>query len=190
MTIDTTYFEGELSMGQITSAPVIAAVNLFIQKYEDDLLTKLLGYELYKAYKAGIAVTPTPDVKWTELRDGKEYTNSNGRLLKWNGLKFSNGSLKQSLIANYVYFQYLKDNISFTMGAGEAKPKSSSSDNVNPYPKMVRAWNEMVEWNWQLIEFLDEHEATYPEWDNDGYPFYGYYGRAIEELTFKNRIGI
>ncbi len=285
MTIDTSYFEGELSMGQITSPAVIASVNLFIQKYEDDLLTRLLGYELYRDYKAGI-VESVPAQKWIDIRDGKEYTNSGGQLTKWKGLRFSNGytpittyfiapitftigdggantplnganvysntalagltnidlavfrdgtlkfagtdytvdsaggitllgldvfvtgedfqifttvpqtvsapgagTLKQSPIANYVYYQYLKDNISFTMGAGEVTPKSNSSDKVNPFPKMVRAWNEMVQWNWQLVEFLQEYDDIYPEFENS--EVLGYWPYEMDEvLRLKNRMGI
>lgn len=189
MTIDTTYFEGELSLGQITSGAVTAAVNLYIEKYEDLLLTRLLGYELYRDYKAGIAVVPTPLTKWTELRDGKEYTNSYDVLTKYRGLKFTSGSLKQSPIANFVYYHYLKDNISFTMGAGEVKPKSNSSDNVNPYPKMVRAWNEMVDWNWELVHFLREYDTIYPQFEDSN--VFGFYPSQLDEvLRYKNRIGL
>ncbi|HXS55730.1 MAG TPA: hypothetical protein VN726_06375, partial [Hanamia sp.] len=236
MLIDTSYFEAELSMGQITSPAVVASVNLFIEKYEEDLLTTLLGYPLYKAFMLGLADDPI-DQKWVDLLNGAEYTY-NGRLRKWggilqvpnlntsvingadpvsitvggagdydpvaesttatipaamvgrnftliqraygplkkgieysvsgnvltllNGLKFSqndtyfyfgNGELvgvspgtnKRSPIANYVYWHYLKDNVSFTMGSGEVKPKEDVS--VSPRLKMVRAWNEMVYMN-------------------------------------------
>lgn len=282
MTIDTSYFQGELSMGQITSPAVVAAVNLYIAKYEDLLLSRLMGYELYKAYKAGINVV-SPASKWTDIRDGKEYTPSGGVLTRFRGLRFtSTGTtistptiypltsfvigdgetgtplagatvytnselagltaseflvfrdgllltagihysvnagggftlivtddefgtdeqfsvvanratpedgdeigLKQSPIANYVYFHYLKDNVSFTMGAGEVKPKSNASDKVSPYPKMVRAWNEMVDWNWELIQFLSEHTDTYTELSDNRYPWCG-----VEELNLKNTLGI
>ncbi|MBA3971804.1 MAG: hypothetical protein H0X46_06600 [Bacteroidetes bacterium] len=158
--IDTSYFQNELSIGQITSPSVIAAVALYIEKYEEEYLSNMLGYELYKEYKAGIAVLPTPLVIWTNLRDGVEYTYYDS-LTKWKGLKFTTGTLKRSPIANYVYYNYLKDTVSFTMGSGEVKPQSTAVVNVSPMSKMVRAWNEMVDWNRELIEYLDANETLY-----------------------------
>lgn len=84
MLIDTSYFEGDLEIGQITSPPVMAAVNLFIEKYEEELLTKLLGYPLYKAFMTGLAAMPV-DQRWLDLVNGAEYT-WNGYLRKFNGL--------------------------------------------------------------------------------------------------------
>lgn len=163
-TIDKTYFFGELILSGVQDAEGAAALQLIIDSREAELLQKLLGYELYKAYVAGIAVTPTPDAKWTDLRDGKEYTNGSGVLVKWPGLRFTIGTMKKSLIANYVYWHYVRDNHTFTTGSGEKK--SPLAINALPTAKLVRAWNEMVDWNYQLYDFLNFYPVIYPEYVN------------------------
>ena len=87
--INTSYFVKDISI------PVGSLSNLDneIVKYEPEVLTMLLGYELYK-----LTLSETSQ-RMTDLLTGKEYTVSyNGRnqLIKWNG--FSNTELI-SLIA-------------------------------------------------------------------------------------------
>lgn len=257
MLIDTSYFQGDLSIGQITSPAVIASVNLFIQKFEEDFLTRLLGYSLYKAFKAGLLLE-APEQRFLDLRDGKEY-QWDGWLHKWRGLVFNSdgsqvvytdqsfsdirfkigdggvitpgagdsfvvisslagltiddfnvfrngtyyyptnytfdsstgkisliypdvfgladevlitrkvvgatagGIYKRSPIANYVYYQYLKDSVSFTMGAGEVAPQTDVAS--SPKMKMVKAWNEMAKMNRELYGFITANQSVYPEYD-------------------------
>lgn len=162
-TVDKTYFFGELVLSGVQSTAGEAALNLIIDSRERELLLKLFGYELYKNYIAGIAAG-SPAQKWLDLRDGKEYTNGSGVLDKWPGLRFTIGTSKQSLIANYVYWHYVRDNHTFTTGSGEKK--SPLAINAFPDAKIVRAWNQMVDWNYQLHDFLTVNIADYPEYEN------------------------
>lgn len=170
-TIDTSYFFGPITIANITDAAVVSSFNLFLSEYEEKLLTDLLGYDLSKKYKAGIA-SPTPDAKWTDLRDGKEYTNRIGILQKWKGLKFTDGTAKKSLIANYVYYMYMRNNATVTTGVGEKIAKAQNAEAASSAYKMVNAWNQMVEWNWELSEFFLSNPASYPE-------FSDHYGRGF-----------
>lgn len=177
-TIDTSYFYGELVLSGVQGTAGAAALQLIIDSREDELLIKLFGYPLYKAYKAAVALEviadpahlPTPivgvalETRFADLRDGKEYTNGSGVLAKWPGLRFTVGTSKKSLIANYVYWHYIRDNHTFTTASGEKK--SPLAVNVLPESKLVRAWNEMVNWNMQLYDFLNKELATYPEYEN------------------------
>lgn len=177
MTIDKTYFFGELMLSQVQSEEGAAALQLIIDSRETELLTRLLGYELNKAYQAALLLevaadpdaVPTPiaavllEQRFIDLRDGKEYTGSNGATVKWPGLRFTVGTSKKSLIANYVYWHYLRDNHTFTTGSGEKK--SPLAINALPTAKLNRAWNEMVDWNFQLNDFLNKEIATYPEYE-------------------------
>lgn len=255
MLIDTSYFEAELSIGQITSPAVAANMNLFIEKYEEEYLLNLLGYPLYKAFIDGLAGSPI-DQRWLDILNGTDYTYG-GYLRKWDGLlmlnsgsativpsagvfdivvgggktydpvaqtnsvlipapfvgkdfifeqraygplkkgieySISNDSLslnllggltfamndsyfyfgnakysvisegdnKRSPIANYAYYKYQADNVSFTTGSSEKKPKTAITINVSPRIKMIRAWNEMVKWNRELIKFLEFNRNYYP----------------------------
>lgn len=180
-TIDSTYFFGENTIAQKSNTGVSGSLTLFIDEYEEKLLTDLFGYELYKAYKAGIAVLPTPATKWTDIRDGKEYTNRAGVLSKWKGLKFTDGTAKKSLIANYVYWHWQQNEMTVTTGNGEKVPNNQSAINASAAQKMVWAWNRMVDWNLLLIEFLLSNTATYPEFET-------YYGRMPWNLLKKQNM--
>lgn len=177
-TIDSTYFFGPLNIAQ--KATVASSLSEFIAEHEDKLLTDLLGYELYKAYKVGIAVS-TPEAKWTDLRDGKEYEKRNGIPSKWKGLKFTEGTAKKSLIANYVYWHWLENEASLTSGTGEKSAISENAVNVSPAGKMVNAWNQMVYWNWELVEFLLSNPDDYPE-------FINHYSRIPKSILKKQNL--
>lgn len=71
---------------------------------------------------------------------------------------------KYSLIANYVYFHYRFNNASVTVSLGEASPKAENSTKQGPSAKQQRAWGEMVDQIYELVEFLDRNKDDYPDW--------------------------
>ena len=160
-TIDATYFFAELNIAQ--KSDVLLSLNMFIDEHEEKLLTGLLGYEFYKAYKAGI-IASTQIYK--DIRDGLEYTNRSGILTKWKGLIFADGTAKKSLIANYVYWHWMENEYSVTTGSGEKKINNQNAINAESTSKKVRAWNQMVDWIDELMEFLLTKYTTYPVFQN------------------------
>lgn len=102
--------------------------------------------------------------KYIDLLLGKEYTNRNGELTKWRGLTYCSGTYRASLIANYVYYWYIRNQASNSSPSGEKETKTENAESVSPRYKMARAWNEMSEWNLELREFLLSNSATYPEY--------------------------
>jgi len=74
--------------------------------------------------------------------------------------------VKQSLIANFVYCRYMKNEHTQSVRLGEVKPALQNAEQYNAGAKIVRAWNEMAEWISIMAEFLEVNRATYPEWDN------------------------
>lgn len=174
-TIDSTYFFGNTHIPQGSATGVAGSLQLLIDSKEPELLEMLFGYELYKAYTTGIAAG-SPDAKWISLRDGKEYTNRQGYLTKWKGLKFTLGTSKKSLIANYVYCEWMSQNATASTGTGEKVPNNQNAENSTPAQKIVTAWNEMVKWNLELFEYLLSNQTDYPE-------FLNYYGRVPRNIV-------
>jgi hypothetical protein len=154
--IDETYFIGELNIPNTDRPAVSEALTNMISIREKELLTDLLGYDMYKLFLA----SPT-DPRWADLKNGKEYT-VNGRLHKWEGLIEEN---TQSLIANYVYYWWIRNEVSKTSGIGEVRPVSENAVNASPADKMVKAWNQMSDKIRRLFHFLYNNADTYPEWD-------------------------
>lgn len=85
MIINSSYFIGDLNIPHTASPEVAATLNTIITQREKEYLNKLLGYELYKAFINGLAVT-TPAQRYLDILLGQEYTGFDSRLHKWEGL--------------------------------------------------------------------------------------------------------
>ena len=82
--IDQSYFFGSLTLPLSDTDAGVSGFNVFLNEYEKKLLTSLFGYELNKAFQAGLLIDPIAD-RWNDLLYGKEYTFES-RLKKWDGL--------------------------------------------------------------------------------------------------------
>lgn len=255
MLIDRSYFIGEINIPNTTTTAVGGLLDWFIEKYEEKFLKEVLGYDLYKAFKAGLQEIPVQQ-KWTDLIEGVEYTDLNSNTRFWKGLVsqppsvlnaldalntisvtvgdggpydpvvgqssvtipaalvgkdfiieqrgvgqlradeysivgntltlttgvFGNsdtyfyksatlaintttGTSKQSPIANYVYYWYIRNNHSQTAAMGEVKSQNENAASYSPALKMTRAWNEMSEWVSELRDYLDSKKSDYPDWE-------------------------
>lgn len=165
MLIDKSYFFGDIQIGQLSEQSVQDAINLFISQYEPIILERLLGYETYKKLSDA-------EQRWTDLKDGVEYT-VDGILYKWNGLV--NAVNKTSLIAYYVYCQYMENELTTTGGAGEGKVQMQNAIAVSSGRKIRKAWNAMVQLNEELYFFLEAKKDVYTEWQtwrrSGGFPW-------------------
>lgn len=162
------YFAGEIYIAQLGQKTVQDKMTLFINKRERDYLLAIMGYEFFKEANTGMSAAE-PEAKWSELKSGAEYTDEYGILQKWTG--FSNIE-KISPVANYVYFWYSRDNASKTTVIGEVQDTKTITINVAPAFKQMRAWNEMVEMNLSLVDFLinkkdEDGNRVYSTFDYD-----------------------
>ena len=157
------YFIGEINLPD----PMSESVGLFISKYEADYLLRALGYSFAKLFSDGLAADAV-EQRWIDLRDGAEYDDARGITRKWTGFKNSGFN---SPIANYIYYWYMRDNVTYTTTSGEAKGKSENSDSASSVMKQLRAYNAMVDMTKQLYDFLTyakaDGAATYSEFDVD-----------------------
>jgi len=162
--IDYTYFKTDISLpldeirGQLTA---------YIDRFEPEILQKVLGYTLYSQFLAGIAIQ-NPLQKWLDLRDGKVYT-VDGYSVKWPGLV---NTEKESFIAYYVYYQYAKLASTFNSGSGLKLAQSENSTVSDYRHKQARALNRACDiiggfgenaYTGTLYNFLMEHETDYPD---------------------------
>lgn len=164
MIIDTSYFVGDLVIPNLNSPAVKTSLERVIAKTEKDILEKVLGYELYKL------LTASPEVdRFKKIIDGSEFTNTDGKLRKWIGLKNSD---KKSPIAFLSYYWYQRQIVTQTTGIGEVLAMPENSSNKPSIHKLVQAYNNGVElfgnsrerssgslYNFMLCSGL------YPEWE-------------------------
>ena len=135
--IDSTYFVGEISL------PVgkYSDLELFISQLEKQFLRKALGYELSKI------VIENTDPLVADLIAGSG---------QWEG--FTNTG-KESVIAYYVYYYYLRSKVTFTTSTGEKKPDNENSTDATPAFKVMRAWDLML----KGLERMNAYIQTVPE---------------------------
>jgi hypothetical protein len=148
-------FRGEQSIAQHSNAGVRENVQGFIDKYEPIFLKKLLGSVLANEFVAGLVPVPVEpatdpvtyepiDAKWLFLRDDTDL---------------------KAMLVDYVYYWYIRDQVTFTAGTGEVKAKNENSVLVSSVDKQVKAWNEMV----SMAREFDLDVAIYPDWSREWY---------------------
>jgi hypothetical protein len=162
---DISYFVGETFLPNATANT--NNINVFIKKYEQIWLNKVLGIAFAKLFIDGLANNPV-DARWTALKLGGMYTY-NGVDGLWLG--FSNDT-KQSPLANFVYYWYMRDQATQTTSGGETKASAENSKTVSSLTKMARAWNEMCDWQVNLICYLLANRNTYSEFIFDPNDFW------------------
>ena len=146
--INETYFIKELSVPNINEmdADNLTILTQYVDEFARKLLKDALGYDLFKELDTNIT-SGVLDVgahqKWLDLVNGCEYTKD-GKTYKWNGLIFTEGLHKSSLLAKFVFYHWLKDNVTTITGTGEKSIKSVNADSVNSNQRLVTVWNDFV----------------------------------------------
>lgn len=91
--INLSYFNGEINIPNVdkaivvggnTAYPIAESLTQFIEKYERELLERVMGYGFYKDFTTGLQQDPIAS-KWSELLLGKDYTY-NSRTHRWRGI--------------------------------------------------------------------------------------------------------
>lgn len=135
----------------------------FVEREEEEQLTSIIGYTLYKQFTTGLAVTPTPDQKWLDLRDGKEYINSNGKIYKYKGMK--------KIFIPYIYAMWLRANFDNDSAVGIALALTENAEIISPSTRICNAYNDHSKLvgdsciNNSLYGFLKTNEEVYPDFE-------------------------
>lgn len=136
--ISPSIFAGEIEIPNVSQAEIEADVQDSINRYEKEVLIKLLGYPLYKEL---IAAVPVSGDKWDKLINGDEFSfvlNSVTVETKWEGLN--------QLIAYYVYFKHRQKRASYEAGVGvEVEANTENSTKTSVYHKLVEIWNRFID---------------------------------------------
>lgn len=169
--INTDYFIGEtLLPGASNSVPggsySANAVCRAIDVYEPEFMERAFGYEFYQKILTEITVDPEPTIGiWYDIVYGCAFRNHRGVLVKWDGLK--NPTNKTSVIADYVYYWFSRNQVTNTAAIGEVKAKAENSTTASAAQKQVSAWNRMSRQLCVLYELLESKdsngEKVYPE---------------------------
>lgn len=162
--IDKTYFNYDVSIKD----GAFNDVDNWVERYEKEILTQLLGYELYKL----VANSTDTSGRLFDLINGAEYTvtfNGRDQLVKWNGLVNDD---KVSLIAYYVYYQYWTHRTTLPAMTGRITPNLANSEQATMAINVSAAWSRLRELYGyagqdalapSCYNFLLANEDDYPE---------------------------
>jgi len=160
MIIDDSYFVREINIPQLSSPAVSEALDLFIEKYEKKFLQEFFGSELAELIVEFLETEPEPiDERISFILDGATFTYE-GKSLIWRGLRNED---KLSPLANFVFYWFQTDSVSFLSQSGESLGSSENSSRVSSNGRLVFVWNEMVEGLENLKKLMEVGE--YPEYD-------------------------
>jgi len=123
MLIDSSYFVGDINIPNSILTDVASGINNMIQRHEADMLTKAMGYGLFKAFSDGLLL-PTVQQKWLDILFGKAYTDHYGDTQHWNGLITTN-TPQMVISAGEI------PTIFFTVGATIGAPNVGDTAYVN-----------------------------------------------------------
>lgn len=159
MITDNTYFKGSIYLSNVfdSSNAEYAVLNNYIERYENNYLEDMLGYEMKSQFLSEISSDPTSGI-WFDLWKGATFQYG-GKQYKWIG--FSNLE-KLSPIAYYIYYWYMRNQNSQTTGVGEVGSNVPNNGVANESIKLMTAWNEMVRLNNTLYDFLYVNLSDYP----------------------------
>ena len=166
----------------------------FIERYEREILNKLFGYDLYSQFKLQFDIDPATGVwtlkgaatgtQWDWLLNGYEYTQD-GIKVKWQGLIFSDGgtdnSVKQSLIAYYVYTKFIEATAFQNTGVGMSASRSKNGTRVDANADVALAYNDF--YALAIGSNYNQYNVLY----NGGiYQYEGYYSGLLQGNGYKS----
>lgn len=173
--IDETYFNREIAIPNANELQGNASTELteFIDGKVRLLLQEVLGYDLFTNLDADIAsgvLKTDAQQRWKDLVNGLTYTK-NDKQYRWKGLIYTEGTFKNSLLADYTYYFWLESKLSDMTGVGEVVQASKNAVSVNSTQRLVMTWNRFV----KAVnggDYFDKRGVMY--W-HGGVPVYDYF---------------
>lgn len=170
--IDNTYFKNKYQIDGILESQSGASLklNAYIENYVIEFLQKLFGAvdfeDLNSNITDGVLEDDAPQ-KWLDFVNGVTYTKD-GKDYVWKGLLYQNGSVKRSLLTNYVFCKVIAD---LETGNGKNVIQTKNVQQQTMRSHFVTIWNELAE---QFNSFCNNQIGTVTY--IHGVPFYDYYG--------------
>jgi hypothetical protein len=133
-------------------------VTTLIEQYEQEYLITLLGYDLAQSVISEIDNPNPTNAPYYEIVTGATFTDISGDKRKWSGFVVG-----RSPIANYIYTKFLELKEIQLTGLGSTKQQSENATIADGSMQVTRAWNDMVNWNYDLNDYLVSISSTYSD---------------------------
>ena len=176
---DATYYQQGIKFipdVKVTGTPVqgvptnntVSKLEHFIDVNERLLLLSFLNVDLYNEFELAIQDLPNADVKWQSLVEGTTYIKDGEKYI-FDGLR---GYSKDSLVAYFVFCEYLKNDNSYYSTSGIVKIKDKNATMFDPTSKYIDCYYAF------LNKYQDNYSNQYPDYyvSTDGSMGVDYYG--------------
>lgn len=157
--ITTSYFEGtglftvpNVDSNITTQEGNYTRLVACIKGFERELMYKLIGKTLYDSLIAGLAVTPTPEARWTTLAD-----------------QLRNSTDLTSPIANFIYIRQWQMEQRQHTESGDVVLSGVGLTNDTNLEEICQINNQMVDWLIEFQTWFFQNESYYTEWDGTAY---------------------
>ncbi len=191
--IDESYFDLDMvipNTGGSLDVPVsMKSIDKWIRSRARLCLQNAFGNVLFEDLESNIELSggnlkQTAPQKWKDLVDGKSYSIGSDAFT-WKGLVSGDYQPKESVLAYFVYSQYVEHNRTRLTGLGEAKGKSINSTSIYSRRKWVTYHNKFVESYCgdtcdgyvSLLTYIEHHESDFPN-------------ASLKKFEFQNQMGI
>lgn len=130
------------------------ALDQMIDHYETEAILQCLGPILGREFMSKLdrdeptGIKAGEDVKWSNLLNGHQYTDTDGNTRYWRGFRWKlhpDDDYDQSFLAHYIYFFVKEDGFSHSTGAGEVKNNPANAEVITPNRRMAQAWRFFVD---------------------------------------------
>jgi len=120
-----------------------------IDRLEPEFFIKVFGYEFQQ-----IMLADDTNPIYESILNGTEYRNSNGQLVKWEGINES--------IANYIYYWWHRERTPLSGGVAFVKGQVQNATVADPNYRIVPVWNKLKPALSILRDYLYINQANYP----------------------------
>jgi hypothetical protein len=144
--IDKTYFNVIINAPNIyeVNSDELNNLNKNIDKYARLFMQNFLGAELFLDFDShltgGVLDSNAPQ-KWKDLVNGATYTKDN-KTYVWKGIKYTEGTINESLLAYFVYYYSYQNSINSSVGQVVVNPRNA--ENINPSEHLTNVWNIFI----------------------------------------------
>jgi hypothetical protein len=164
------------------------ALLLTIAEYEINFLSDAFGFYESKIildqFETDGTVKVSANQKYKDLIDGNDS-------IKWRGLRYEIAGVKQSMVADFVYANYVRETETRLTQLGNTVDQAEKAQIISSTNKYVQAWRRMYELReareYYHFMYLSIDEVTLYKFISDNAGFTTEYFKFYENL---NSLGI
>ena len=182
--IDETYFRRELQVPgtQEIRSEVISELEMFIDEKAREILKRSLGNVLFADFDQYVdadgTLNSSAPQKWQNLVNGSTYTFA-GTEYAWQGLTFTEGAYKVSLLAYYTFYHWLRNHTTSVGTIGEYRGEAKNVRQVSSSYRASRVYNKFVR--------MYQGRYRYQRYYGDAF---GYYNNASPTTIISTEQGL